>query len=160
MDGLLFALTLVAALGCGLSAGALFAFSSFVMNALGDLRPAGGIEAMQSINVQAPTPAFITALGGTGVLCLALGVWGIIDLDEDFGVWLLAGAALYLAGPIAVTMFFNVPRNNRLADLDPNSSEAAAYWARYLVEWTRWNHVRVALGVAAAAMFAVALTGG
>ena len=35
-----FVLTLLAALGCGLVAGAFFAFSSFVMKALGRLPPA------------------------------------------------------------------------------------------------------------------------
>lgn len=42
-DGLLFALKLVSALGCGLIAGVFFAFSSFVMKALGRLAPAEGM---------------------------------------------------------------------------------------------------------------------
>jgi len=49
-DRLLFGLTLVSALGCGLTAGVFFAFSSFVMKALGRIQPAQGIAAMQSIN--------------------------------------------------------------------------------------------------------------
>ena len=47
IDDTLFALTLVSALGCGLIAGAFFAFSSFVMKALGRLPPPQGIAAMQ-----------------------------------------------------------------------------------------------------------------
>jgi hypothetical protein len=35
MDGFLFVLTLLAALGCGMMAGVSFAFSAFVMKALG-----------------------------------------------------------------------------------------------------------------------------
>jgi uncharacterized membrane protein len=65
IDGLLFALALVSALGCGLMAGAFFAFSAFVMNALARLPPAQGIAAMRSINVAAITPAFTGALFGT-----------------------------------------------------------------------------------------------
>ena len=42
IERLLFALTLVSALGCGLVAGVLFAFSSFVMNALARLPAAQG----------------------------------------------------------------------------------------------------------------------
>jgi uncharacterized membrane protein len=49
MDDLLVGLTLVTALGCGLSAGALYAFSSFAMPALARLPAAQGIAAMQSI---------------------------------------------------------------------------------------------------------------
>lgn len=160
MDGLLFALTLVAALGCGLSAGALFAFSSFVMQALADLTPAEGIRAMQSINEKAVTPMFMAALFGPALLGAVLGVWGLRDLEDDYGIYLLLGGALYLAGPVAVTIAFNVPRNNALARVDADSPEGAGLWARYLVEWTRWNHVRVVAGVAAAALFTVALTGG
>jgi uncharacterized membrane protein len=158
MDGFLFALTLITALGCGLSAGALFAFSSFVMQALARLPPARGIEAMQSINVMAPTPVFMTALFGTAVACAVLAVWGIFTLDEDYGVYLLIGGVLYLAGTIGLTMGYHVPRNNALAAVDPNSPEGADLWGRYLAEWTRWNHARVAAGLAAAALLTIALT--
>jgi uncharacterized membrane protein len=56
MDGFLFALTLITAVGCGLNAGVFFAFSAFVMPALKRLPPAHGIAAMQSINRLAVTP--------------------------------------------------------------------------------------------------------
>jgi len=49
-QNLIFILTLVSALGCGLIAGVFFAFSAFVMKALARLPPAQGIAAMQSIN--------------------------------------------------------------------------------------------------------------
>ena len=72
MDGFLFVLTLFAALGCALMAGAFFAFSSFVMPALRRLPATQGIAAMQSINVLAVTPIFMTALFGTAAACLGL----------------------------------------------------------------------------------------
>ena len=70
-----FVVTLLTALGCGIMAGALFAFSAFVMAALGRLEPANGLAAMQSINVLAVTPAFMTAFFGTAIACLGLIVW-------------------------------------------------------------------------------------
>jgi uncharacterized membrane protein len=158
MDGFLFVLTLITALGCGLNAGALFAFSSFVMQALGRLHPARGIEAMQSINVTAVTPVFMTSLFGTAAACAVLAIWGIFTLDESYGAYLLIGSALYLAGTIGLTMTYHVPRNNALEATDPNSAEAAELWRRYLAEWTRWNHARVAAALAAAALLTVALT--
>ena len=157
MDDLLVALTFVTALGCGLSAGALFAFSSFVMRALARLPAAQGIAAMQSINVQAVTPAFMTALFGTAVACAALGVWALADWDDSYGPWLLAGSALYLAGPVGLTMTYHVPRNNALAAVEPASKDAEAHWRRYVADWTRLNHVRVAAGLAAAAALIEAL---
>ena len=57
MADTLVAFAVITALGCGLSAGALFAFSSFVMGALARLPAAQGIAAMQSINARAVTPA-------------------------------------------------------------------------------------------------------
>jgi uncharacterized membrane protein len=89
----------------------MFAFSSFVMPALKRLQPARGIEAMQSINVMAPTPVFMTAVFGTAALCAVLAVWGIFTLDEDYGVYLLIGGLFYLAGTIGLTMGYHVPRN-------------------------------------------------
>jgi uncharacterized membrane protein len=157
MDDLLVALTVVTALGCGLNAGALFTFSSFVMGALGRLPAAQGIAAMQSINVVAVTPAFMTALFGTAVACIAVAVWALFELDEEFTPYLLAASALYLAGTIGLTMGYHVPRNNALAAVAPTSREGEIYWARYLAEWTRWNHVRVAAALAAAALLTVAL---
>ena len=157
MTDLLVALTLVTALGCGLSAGALFAFSSFVMSALARLPAAQGIAAMQSINVQAVTPAFMTALFGTAVACGALGVWALADWDDSYGPWLLAGSALYLAGPVGLTMTYHVPRNNALAAVEPTSKDAEAHWRRYIADWTRMNHVRVAAGLVAAAALILAL---
>jgi uncharacterized membrane protein len=46
-------ITLLAALGCGMTAGVWFAFSAFVMSALDRLPAAQGMAAMQSINVRA-----------------------------------------------------------------------------------------------------------
>jgi uncharacterized membrane protein len=153
-------LTFVTALGCGLSAGALFAFSSFVMQALARLKPAEGIVAMNSINVMAPTPAFMTALFGSAVACVALAVWALADWDDSYSPWLLAGSALYLVGPIGLTIGYHVPRNNALAGVEPTSDGAERHWRRYVAEWTRWNHVRVAGGLAAAGAFTVALSVG
>ena len=51
VDRLLFIITFLAALGCGLIAGAFFAFSTFVMKVLARLPTSHGIAAMQSINV-------------------------------------------------------------------------------------------------------------
>ena len=157
MDDVLVVLTLVTALGCGLSAGALFAFSSFVMGALARLPVAQGIAAMNSINVVAVTPMFMTALFGTAAACLVLAVWALADWHDSFSPYLIAGSVLYLAGTIGLTMAYHVPRNNALAAVEPTNDDAEAHWRRYVAEWTRWNHVRVAAGILAAAALTVAL---
>ena len=142
MDGFLVGLTLATALGCGLTAGVFFAFSTFVMPALGRLPAAEGIAAMQQINVKAINPWFMAALFGTAATSIATMAVVLADWHESYGPYALAGGALDLLGTIGVTMFFNVPRNDALAEVDPRSPEAAGVWARYLTEWTAWNHVR------------------
>ncbi len=155
MSGVLYAATLATALGCGLVAGVFFAFSSFVMPALKRLPAAEGIAAMQSINVLAVTPAFMTALFGTAAACLGLAVWAVV-----FAGWaplVLVGCALYLVGTIGVTIAFNVPLNNKLAQLHPRDGEAAGYWSEYVARWTAWNHLRTATALVAAAILTAPL---
>jgi uncharacterized membrane protein len=153
-----FTLTLAAALGCGLMAGALFAFSAFVMRALARLPAPQGVAAMQSINVQAVTVWFMTAFFGTALACLGLMVSTLRATDRPGAGYAIAGCALYLAGTFLVTVFFNVPRNNALAGVDPASADAARLWASYLRSWTAWNHVRTAAAFGAAASLILALS--
>jgi uncharacterized membrane protein len=157
MTGALYAATLVTALGCGLVAGAFFAFSSFVMAALKRLPTAEGIAAMQSINILAVTPAFMTALFGTAAACIGLIVWTVITSDGRTASLVLAGCALYLVGTVGVTIACNVPLNNGLAKLHPRGAEAAVRWNRFVTRWTAWNHVRTVAALAAAGALTVAL---
>jgi uncharacterized membrane protein len=157
MTGLLHWVTLVTAVGCGLAAGVFFAFSAFVMPALGRLPPAQGIAAMQSINKLAVTPAFMTALFGTALACLGLAVWALVAWGPHATPWVFAGSALYLAGAIGVTIAANVPMNDALAAVQPDGAGAARRWGSYRQRWTAWNHIRVAASLGAAGLLAVAL---
>ena len=157
MSGVLYAATLATALGCGLVAGVFFAFSSFVMASLKRLPSAQGIAAMQSINIVAVTPAFMTALFGTAAACLGLAGWALISMGGAPLALVLIGCALYLVGAIGVTIAFNVPLNNRLEKLHSRDAGAAGFWDQYLTRWTAWNHLRVATALAAAATLTIAL---
>jgi uncharacterized membrane protein len=126
MTGLLAWVTLGTALGCGLCAGVFFAFSAFVMPALGRLPSGQGIAAMQSINRLAVTPAFMTALFGSALPCAGLAVWGVVAWGERSAPWLVAGSVLYLAGAIVVTIAANVPLNDALAASRADGTGAAA----------------------------------
>ena len=94
MSRLIQYVTLATALGCGLSAGVFFAFSSFVMPALDRLAPAQSIRAMNSINKLALTPVFMTALFGTALACAVLGVWAVVSWGERPAALVLAGYAI------------------------------------------------------------------
>ena len=157
MSDVFFVLTVLAALGSALVAGIFFAFSTFVMAALGRLEPGQGIAAMQAINVTVINPWFFGAFFGTAALSLVLGIAALFDWADPAALWRLAGSGLYLVTCILVTIACNVPLNNRLAKVAPDSSEGAECWARYLTVWTLWNHVRTAGSLAAAAAFILAL---
>lgn len=157
MDNVVLGLTVVSALGCGLVAGAFFAFSTFVMKALGRIPPSAGIAAMQEINVVVINPWFMTALFGPALTCAVLAVLAALEWDEPKVFYQLAGSALYVIGTIVVTIAFNVPRNDALAAVEPEDGTCEAAWRRYLTQWTGWNHVRTAAALSAAALLTVAL---
>jgi uncharacterized membrane protein len=157
MSPLLLTLTTLAALGCAVLAGVFVAFSTLVMNALGRLPAAQGISAMQAINRAALTPVFMVLFLGTTLLCGALSVWSFFVWGSGGAPLLLAGGLAYLVGAFGLTVGYHVPRNNALDALDPAAAEALTHWNGYLRGWTRWNHVRGAASVAAAALFIVAL---
>ena len=142
-------LALATGLACMLASGALFAFSAFVMAGLDRLAPQQGLLAMQSINVRAVTPVFMAALFAPAALCVAVAI-------GDGSALAIAGAAAYLVGPIGTTIAGNVPLNDALARVDAADPRADARWRDYSRRWTRLNHLRVALGIAAAALLVAA----
>jgi uncharacterized membrane protein len=158
IENLLLIVTFCTALGCGLMAGVFFAFSAFVMRALARLPSEQGIAAMQSINLLAVTPLFMTTLFGTAAACLVLGVIAVLDWQRPGAAYLLSGGMVYVIGVMLVTIVFNVPRNNALAAVYPKSVSGARVWTGYLTGWTAGNHVRAVAGLVAAALLTIALT--
>jgi uncharacterized membrane protein len=152
-DRLLLVLAIGAALGSGVMAGTFFAFSTFVMTALGRLPAAQGLAAMQAINVAVLNPLFFLAFFGTAIVCAVLAVVAIAQWHTSGSIVLLLGSLLYLVGCIGVTVAFNVPLNNRLALVPADSPQAAALWSHYVTRWTAWNHVRTVASLAAMLSF-------
>jgi uncharacterized membrane protein len=149
-DHIIETLTLLGALGCGLISGVFFAFSVFVMKALARLSPGEGIAAMQSINLAVINPFFLSVFLGTGLICAALMIASYWRWPNGGAGYSLMGGSLYVVGTLLVTMVCNVPRNNALAAVNSSAPEAAELWARYLKEWTAWNHLRTVAALAAA----------
>ena len=77
--------------------------------------------------------------------------------EQPGAIYWLVGSLLYLIGTIGVTIAGNIPLNDALAVVNPDSTESATLWARYLTDWTFWNHVRTAAGFLAAALFTISL---
>ncbi len=160
MSSLLFTSAFLAAVGSGLVAGIFFAFSTFIMQALGKLPPEKGIVAMQSINVTIINPWFLPLFLGTAAVCVLVSVLAFLERPPGAMGWLVAGSVLYVVGSLLLTMVFNVPRNNALDAVQAGSAEGALVWADYLKTWTFWNHVRMVASLAAMGAFIMALVKG
>jgi uncharacterized membrane protein len=142
------------ALGALLMAGVFFAFSNFIMSGLERLPSKDGMAAMNSINVTVINPVFMFVFLGTGLAAAALAIMNFSSLPAASAMKIIAGAAIYIAGSIGVTMIFNVPLNDALAAAQPDS---AALWADYLKTWVMWNSVRGLASLVSGALLAAAL---
>ena len=135
-----------------LVAGLFAAFSYAVMPALRRVDDVVLVRTMQAINRAILNPVFLTLFLGALVLDVVVTarLWSV----SGAGVWALAGTVAY-AATVVVTIARNVPLNDAL-DLDEGTP--AEQRAAFEVSWTRWNHVRTATSVTAAACLLVALT--
>lgn len=138
---------LACALAAGISGGATFAFSNFIMRAFDRLPAAEAVRAMQAINVTAINPLFMITLLGTGVATIALTAVDLLQPGPE-NHWLVIGTITYLLGVVLVTMAGNVPLNQALARATPETLEAST-WASYAIPWTAWNHLRTVAAAAA-----------
>ena len=145
------------ALGCALLAGLYFAFSTFIMTALGRIGQAQGVSAMNAINATILRSLFMPLFFGTTLSSLALAVIGAFRLAEPGSPAMTVGGALYVVGMFVVTMTCNVPLNNALAASDAADGKTAVLWKRYLKDWTLWNHVRTVASLVASALFIAAI---
>lgn len=141
----------------GLLAGVYFTFSAFAMTAFARTGAPAGVAAMTSINRVILRSLFMPLFVGSSLSSLALAIVGAMHWGQPGGYAALAGGAIYFTGMFVVTMLFNVPRNAALDASDPQTEAGRALWARYLKEWTAWNHVRTLASTTALILFVVAL---
>ncbi len=150
------ALLVAAAIASAVNAGIFFDFSTFAMQGLRALPPRQGLQAMQSMNVTAVRPPLMIAMFGTAVLTIVVAVLAFGDLGEDWAKWALAGTVVFVLSIVVLTGTFHVPRNDWLAEVDPDAANAAERWETYAREWTLGNHVRTVAPVFSAIAFLVA----
>jgi uncharacterized membrane protein len=143
--------------GAGLVGGIFFAFSNFVMKALGELPATQGADTMQKINVTVLNPLFFSAFFGTAFVALIVAVATPDPWSAAGGIFSRLGAVFYLLGTIGVTILFNVPLNDKLARTGLSDATLAETWSNYLPAWMWWNHVRTIAALLAAISFALAI---
>jgi uncharacterized membrane protein len=160
IDGLLFGATVLAVLGSGLIAGVFFGFAAFMLKAISRLPLPQGIAAMQSITTAIKNSLFLPLFFATATLAVVLALAASFNWSKPGSAYLLLGSLLFLSFPFGVTLLKNVPLNNRLATIKPESAEGASYWEDFRASWALWNHLRWLGALAAMASLLLALVKG
>ncbi|MET8446971.1 anthrone oxygenase family protein [Streptomyces sp. NPDC005209] len=136
-----------ATLAMGLIAGVFYIFACAVMPALHRSGDRVFIEAMQNINDVIQNPVFF--LGFMGALLLtAVSAWQLRGTAG--GRWVWAALAAYLL-VFLITVAFNIPLNNDLADAGNPAkiADPAAVRDHFENTWVAWNVARAVLSTVA-----------
>ena len=143
------AILVLATFLCALVAGFLFAFAVVVMPGIRSLDDTGFIRAFQAIDrvIQNNQPLFMIVWVGSVLTLIAATVLGMWALNGGSRLMIIVAALVYLLGVQLPTFTINVPLNNELKRLDPDSiSETMRKRVREVFEprWNTWNAVRTA----------------
>lgn len=157
MDSAVAIVATLGIVGSGITAGIVFAFSNFIMSSLKHVPDAEGMRVMQTINEAVYNPLFMGGFLATTLLSVGGIVYGVLRSEEPWALSLIAAGVAYFFGVFLMTGLANVPLNNALKALDPESEAGAAEWKRYLMAWTRWNHLRTGMAILSLLLFSAAL---
>ena len=144
------------ALWSAIVGGVFSAFSEFIMSALLKTEAAGGIEAMQQINRDVIRSQFVAGILSIAVFSSLFAFYSIAVFEGAALATLIIAPAVYLPSVFLMTIFGNVPMNNKLDSLDPASPEGHRYWQEYGRKWTRLNHARSIGSVLTAGLYIIA----
>lgn len=151
---------IIAGTAAALMAGLFYTFSIAVNRGLERVGDREFVMVMRAINSEILNPMFFLGFFGTPLLLLLATYMHSEEGSTSF-IFLLAATVLYFTGVFGVTVAKNVPMNNKLAKLTPETaSEEEISGARIAFEkpWVRWNHVRAVSSVLTVALaFAAAV---
>lgn len=144
------------ALWSAVVAGVFSAFSEFIMSALLKAEPASGIKVMQHINRDVIRTQFVAGILSIAAFSTLFALYSLTVFEGAALATLILASLVFLPSVFLMTMFGNVPMNNRLDSLDHRSAAAHAYWLEYGHRWTRLNHVRSVGCVLTAGLYTIA----
>jgi len=150
----------VAVLLTGLSAGLFYAYDCSVTGGLGKLPDREYLQAFQSINRAIQNPYFFISFIGA-LIALPVAAWQSYNSASNVAFYcLLAAAIVYAAGVFGVTVFGNVPLNDRLDKFDIAGSSAEAIKAmreQFESKWNALHQVRTYAGILAFVLLVIAI---
>jgi len=136
----------LATLLTGLTAGLCFTWNNAVTPGVGQLVDMGYLRSFQEMNRAIINPIFLIVFFGPFFLHIA----NIFLFKTSSGtlLWLvMASAALYIIGLVAVTIFGNVPLNELLDKTDlmqASAEELKLLRDKFEVKWNRFHLIRTA----------------
>lgn len=120
-----------------LSAGLYFIFSNTILIALDNLGSEIATTTMRHINRTIQNPIFLIIFLGPLLLGGILSWQHLSKNGSQTNSWILLSFLTYFLGVFLITIFFNVPLNNRL-----EASKETGYWQNYKQTWNRFNILR------------------
>ena len=136
--------------------GVFSAFSEFVMSGLLRTAPAGGIEAMQHITRTVIKTQFVAGILSIALFSVLFALYSTTIFEGAALVTLILAPIVYLPTVFFMTIFGNVPMNNKLERLNHKTFEAETYWIDYGRDWTRLNHIRTLGSILTAGLYIIA----
>ena len=158
MSLFMFILTQLAVIAYALVGGVFLAFSDFIMRSLALTGGTGGVEAMQVINQEVFRWVFMALFLGLAAVSAVISAYSYLYLGGGPGALILIAGLTYLIGCFGVTVVFNVPLNEALAQMDLAASATKQFWMEtYVPSWTFWNTIRTTACAGSAALLLVGL---
>jgi len=135
---------LLATLLTGLTAGLCFTWNNAVTPGIGQLVDMGYLRSFQEMNRAIINPIFLIVFFGP--LFLHIANIFLFRSSSSTIIWMVvASAALYIIGLVAVTLFGNVPLNELLDKTDlmqASTEELELLRAKFEVKWNRLHLIR------------------
>lgn len=149
---LLIAITLTA-----LQAGLFYAWSCSVMLGFARLSDREFVSAMQKTNRAIQNPIFFATFFGAPIFLI---VATVFHYSQPHRFWfLLAATVVFLVGTFFVTVFGNVPLNNRLDRFDSEAASEEAIGLQRANFERRWNNLNTIRAVSATIALVLVITG-
>jgi len=126
----------------GIIAGIYLIFSNAIMPALKEVK--NGAAIMVKINKVILNAVFKIIFIFSAISSAYLGLFAS-DIDLAYRV----ACVIFFIGTFVVTIFRNVPLNERLKNAVDEQEDVNETWRLYLVSWVKWNHVRTASAILA-----------
>merc|ERR1712038_1679112 len=117
-------------------------------------------NSMNTINIIIVNPLFLLFFfGGLISAYPARVMWKDPDTFSTQARYLAVAATVFSFGEFFVTSAANVPRNNALLAVDPDSDDGVSYWeVNFLKGWVFWNNVRCIFSIIAAVLGGLSLS--